>query len=236
VKIAALYDIHGNLPALEGVLSELGSIDMVLVGGDVVWGPWPQETMQALRSLRNVEFIMGNADRDVFERVNGQWKRTNDWCADRLADEDLAFLRSRSATFTADGVLFCHGSPRRDTDKITVATPQERIAAWCAGVKESTVVCGHTHSQFERQVGPWHIVNPGSVGNPFGDLGAYWAILNPDIEFRFTPYDVQTTAKKILATGYPYGERMAAQIVSRATAEDAARFFETHDQGEIAKP
>ena len=88
------------------------------------------------------------------------------------------------------------------------------------------MVCGHTHSQFERQVGSWHIVNPGSVGNPFGDPGAYWAIFNPEIEFRFTPYDVQTTAEKILATGYPYGERMAAQIVSRTTAEDAARFFE----------
>jgi putative phosphoesterase len=227
VRIAALYDIHGNLPALEAVLSEVCGIDMVLVGGDVVWGPWPQETMQALRSLRNVEFIMGNADRAVFERASGPWKDTNDWCADRLADEDLAFLRSRPATFAADGILFCHGSPRRDTDKITVGTPQERIAAWCAGVKETTVVCGHTHGQFERQVDPWQIVNPGSVGNPFGDLGAYWAILDPDLEFRFTPYDVQTTAEKILATGFPYRVTMAAQIVSRATAEDAAQFFET---------
>jgi putative phosphoesterase len=227
VRIAALYDIHGNLPALEAVLSEVGGIDMVLVGGDVVWGPWPQETMQALRSLRNVEFIMGNADRAVFERARGRWKEANDWCADRLADEDLAFLRSRPATFAADGILFCHGSPRRDTDKITVGTPQEHIAAWCAGVKETTVVCGHTHGQFERQVGPWQIVNPGSVGNPFGDFGAYWAILDPDLEFRFTPYDVQTTAEKILATGFPYRDTMAAQIVSRATAEDAAQFFET---------
>lgn len=146
-------------------------------------------------------------------------------------EEDLAFLRSRPATFAAEGILFCHGSPTRDTDKITVGTPPDRIAAWGAGVKETTVVCGHTHSQFERQVGPWRIVNPGSVGNPFGDLGAYWATLDPEIEFRFTPYDVQTTAGKILATGFPYGHKMAAEIVSPATAEDAARFFETPSSG-----
>jgi predicted phosphodiesterase len=192
--------------------------------------------MRVLRSHGQVEFIMGNADRDVFERVIGPWKRTNDWCAERLSDEDLAFLRSRPATFAADGILFCHGSPQRDTDEITVATPRERIAAWCAGVKQTTVVCGHTHSQFDRQVERWHIVNPGSVGHPFGNPGAYWAMLDPDVEFRFTPYDVQNTAERILATGYPNGERMAAQIVSRSTAEDAARFFARHDRGETVEP
>jgi putative phosphoesterase len=228
VKIAALYDIHGNLPALEAVLLELDQVDLVLVGGDVVWGPWPQETMEALRSLAHVEFITGNADRDVFDRADGRWKQVNDWCAERLADEQLAFLRSRPATFTADGALFCHGSPRRDTDKITVGTPSARIAGWCADVQEPTVVCGHTHAQFERQVGRWRIVNPGSVGNPFGDLGAYWAILDGNLEFKFTPYDVQMTARKIRATGFPYGEQMAAQITARATAEDAARPFESH--------
>ena len=86
-----------------------------------------------------------------------------------------------------------------------MGTPPDRIAACCAGIKETTVVCGHTHSQFERQVGPWHIVNPGSVGNPFGGLVAYWAILDPNLEFRFTPYDVHTTAERILATGFPLG-------------------------------
>ena len=70
-------------------------------------------------------------------------------------------------------------------------------------------------------------MNPGSIGNPFGDPGAYWAILDTDVEFKFTPYDVQMTAGKILATGFPYGERMAAQITSRTTAEDAGRLFES---------
>jgi hypothetical protein len=100
VRIASLYDIHGNVPALRAVISEIGGVDVILVGGDVVWGPWPQETMDLLRSVPNVEFIMGNADRDVFNRSAGKWKHTNDWCADRLTEDHLAFLRSRPATFS----------------------------------------------------------------------------------------------------------------------------------------
>ena len=226
MKIAALYDIHGNLPAVEVVLRELDRVDLVLVGGDVVWRPWPRETMDALLALPHVEFIMGNADRAVFERTNNQWKQTNDWCAERITTEHAAFLRTRPATFAAVGMLVCHGSPRCDTDKITVGTPEERIASWCASIQESTVVCGHTHAQFERRVGPWRIVNPGSVGNPFGDFGAYWAIFDSDVQLRFTPYDVHAAARRILATGFPYAEQMAAQVTTRTTAEDAARFFE----------
>jgi predicted phosphodiesterase len=227
VRIAALYDIHGNLPALEAVLSELGRIDLVLVGGDVVCGPWPQEAMQALRSLRNVEFIMGNADRDVFELPMAGGSRPS--IGARTGSPTRIWLSCAPVRRRLRQTAPCSVTAHRG------ATPtrsrwghrQERIAAWSAGVKETTVVSGHTHSQFERQMGPWHIVNPGSLGNPFGDLGAYWAILDPDLEFRFTPYDVQTTAEKILATGFPYGDRMAARIASRATAEDAAQFFET---------
>src|SRR5262245_40063951 len=183
--------------------------------------------MELLLALPRVAFIMGNADRDVFERAGGRWKAVNAGCCDRLTDAQLAFLRSRPATFTASSTLFCHGSPRCDTDWITVGTSAERVSSWCAGVEASTVVCGHTHGQFERQVDRWRIVNPGSVGNPFGDLGAYWAMVDSDVGLRFTPYDVQKTAERILATGFPYAEQMAGQIMTRKTAEDAARFFES---------
>ena len=227
MRVAALYDIHGNLPALEAVLAELGRVDLVLVGGDVVWGPWPQETMDVLRTLPSVEFIMGNADRDVFDRKEGDWKQTNDWCADRLSDDHVEFLRTRPATLSLDGVLYCHGSPQSDTDHITVGTPDERILSWCSDVRDRTVVCGHTHGQFERMVGDLRVVNAGSVGEPFGDRGAYWAIVDgADIELRFTPYDVDATADAIVATGYPYGPIMASNIRGSNTAEDAARWFE----------
>jgi predicted phosphodiesterase len=225
IRVAALYDIHGNLPALEAVLAEIGDVDLVLVGGDVVWGPWPQETMDLLRSLPRASFIMGNADRDVFTRKEGNWKAANDWCADRLSSEHLSFLRSMPPTVSIDGVLYCHGSPRNDTDHITLRTSESQILRWCKGLKERTVVCGHTHGQFQREVGDFRIVNAGSVGNPFGDPGAYWLMVGQGAEPRFTPYDTEATATAIRATGFPYGDVMASDIVSQSTADDAARFF-----------
>ena len=134
VQIAALYDIHGNLPALQAVIAEIKDVDVILIGGDVVWGPWPRETLALLQSLPNARFILGNTDRDVFNRSpNG--KQINDWCADQLTDAQLEFLRSWPATISMGGILFCHGSPANvDTDRITIATPAERIS-W-SGVKE----------------------------------------------------------------------------------------------------
>lgn len=227
MKVAALYDIHGNVPALEAALDEVGHVDLVLVGGDVVWGPWPQETMDVLRALPRTAFIMGNADRDVFVREDGDWKHVNDWCADRLSDDHLEFLRTRPATLSIDGALYCHGSPRKDTDLITLRTPDERIRSWCSNVSESTVVCGHTHGQFQRVVGDVRIVNAGSVGEPFGDRGAYFAVFDGgDVELCFAAYDVDAVADAIVATGYPYGPIMAANIRTVNTADDAARWFE----------
>lgn len=201
---------------LADVLSE--DVDVVVVGGDVVWGPMPQETMDLLRSLdRSVEFLVGNADRDVFDRVGGRWKETNDWCADRLSEDHLDFLRSRPAEVVVEmdglgAVLFCHGSPRSDEEAITTATPDERIVEMCAGRAERIVVCGHTHAQFERSIGDLRIVNAGSVGNPFGAAGAYWAIFGPDVELRLTTYDVQAAAAAIRSSGFPGAESMAAQV------------------------
>lgn len=224
-RIAALYDIHANLPALEAVLSDFPLVDLVVVGGDVAWGPFPRETMDLLLSLESVEFIMGNADRDVFDRTAGRWKEVNDWCADQLKDEHLEFLRTRPAMISRDGVLFCHGSPRSDVDPITTRTPDERILEWCEGADEKVVVCGHTHAQFDRYVGDLRIVNAGSVGNPFGEPGAYWVMFDDDVDLRFTSYDVKEAAAAIRATGYPDAEAMAGQISNPGPAELAAQLF-----------
>jgi len=234
MKVAALYDIHANLRALEAILAEVGDVDLILIGGDTVWGPMPRETMDLLFELDvPTTWIMGNADRDVFDRVDGSWKESNDWCADRLTAEHLEFLRTRPATASIDGILYCHGSPRNDTDHITVGTPLERLAAWCEGVDESLVVCGHTHAQFERFVPPHRIVNPGSVGNPFGDRGAYWAMFGPGIDLRFTAYDVDAAAREIEATGFPYAPTMASNITSVSTARDAAKWFGAAKRGDV---
>ena len=225
-RVAALYDIHANLPALEAVLADLEAVDVVLVGGDVVWGPWPRETMDLLLSLPgDVRFIMGNADRDVFDRVDGSWKASNDWCADRLTDEQLSFLRSWPASLSFDGVLYCHGSPRSDEEPITTGTPDDRVREMCDGVAEDVVVFGHTHAQFERTVGRYRLVNPGSVGNPFGEPGAYWAVLDGGVDLRFAPYDVAAAADRIRASGFPDAEMQAATIERPSPTATAAKLF-----------
>ena len=222
MRIAALYDIHGNAPALEAVLSEIGDVDVILIGGDVVWGPWPRETLALLQRLPNATYILGNADRDVFNRApNG--RQVTDWCADQLTAEQLEFVRSWPATVSLDGMLFCHGSPRRDTDRITIATPSERILGWCDGTDEKTIICGHTHAQFERQLGERLVVNPGSVGNPFGDAGAYWAFYDSKWALRFTRYDTTTAVARILNSGFPRAERMAGELREPAPIEQSVR-------------
>jgi putative phosphoesterase len=227
MRISALYDVHANLPALRAVLADVDASDLVLVGGDVVWGPWPQETMDILRGLGNVDFIMGNADRDVFDRVGGDWKVANDWCADRLDVDHLTFLASRPATLSFDGVLFCHGSPRSDTENITTRTSDERVREAFADVSESTVVFGHTHAQFERVVDRWRLVNPGSVGNPFGEPGAYWArFVDGEPELRFTSYDVDAAAEAVIASGWPHADMLAKQLREPGPASLAATLFE----------
>lgn len=222
MRIAALYDIHGNAPALEAVLSEIRDVDIILIGGDVVWGPWPRETLALLQRIPNASFILGNTDRDVFNRApNG--KDVNEWCADQLTNDQLEFMRSWPATVSLDGIFFCHGSPRRDTDRITIATPAERVLEWCDGVNDRTIVCGHTHAQFDRRLDGRLIVNPGSVGNPFGDSGAYWATFDSKCAFRFTRYDTMTVARLILDSGFPRAERMARELAAPDPIDQSVR-------------
>src|SRR5512142_2914911 len=65
MRVAALYDIHGNLPAREAVLDEIDrlGVDQVVVGGDVLPGPMPRQALERLLNLdRPVHFIHGNGE------------------------------------------------------------------------------------------------------------------------------------------------------------------------------
>jgi diadenosine tetraphosphatase ApaH/serine/threonine PP2A family protein phosphatase len=96
-----------------------------------------------------------------------------------------------------------------------------------AGVAEATVVCGHTHVQFDRVVAGRRLVNPGSVGMPYEDLpGARWCLLGPGVELRTTPYDLAAAAKRIRATELPEPEEFAEVVTRPPTAEEATREFE----------
>jgi putative phosphoesterase len=240
-RVAALADIHGNLPALEAVLSELAreDVDLIVVGGDVASGPLPVETLDVLRALPQARFVCGNADRSLVTAFDGgqlsSWPGpAADWCASQLSREHRDFLASFSETIpvSVDGlgrVLFCHGSPRSDEEMMTVETPEERLQKFIGGVDAEVVVCGHTHMPFERAVGPVRVVNPGSVGMPYGNPGAFWALLGPGIEFRRTDYDLEGAATRIRQSAWPGAEEFAREnVLSVASAEEAFAFFRAH--------
>jgi diadenosine tetraphosphatase ApaH/serine/threonine PP2A family protein phosphatase len=225
VRVAAVYDVHGNLPALTAVLAEVDAfgVDAIVVGGDVASGPMPVETIDALRA-RGARFVRGNADRvlDVQGASDREaWVRARRWVAARLGEERLAFLAALplDLTLELDGlgsVRFCHGAPGSDELTITRLTPDDRLRGLLEGVTERVVVCGHTHVQFDRIVDGIRVVNAGSVGAPYeAEPGAYWALLAADIELRRTAYDVEAAAAAIAAGGYP----RAAEAVTYLTAD-----------------
>jgi predicted phosphodiesterase len=235
MPVAALYDIHGNLPALEAVLRDVrrAGVDRVVIGGDVVPGPMPRETLACLRGLDvPVQFIRGNGEAAVLAEMAGadvgplpeQAREAVRWTARQLGPEDEQQLagwpKTRCALVPGLGeVLFCHATPRSDTEIFTRATAEDRLLPALAGVGAAVVVCGHTHMQFDRTVGRIRVVNAGSVGMPFGEPGAYWLLLGPDVRLRHTPYDLGAAAQRIRATSYPQAEEFAARDVLQPRSE-----------------
>jgi putative phosphoesterase len=202
VTVATLYDVHGNLPALEAVLAEVPPDVVIVVGGDVAVGPFPQETVDRLRALGDrAKWIRGNADRELHPDEDGLAPpEFLDAARAALTAEQIEFLHDLPPTATIDDVLYVHASPRNDLDIFTELTPEERIAFLFADVDADVVVCGHTHMQFDRVVAGKRVVNSGSVGMPYEEEpGAYWLL---DLERRHTPYDgarLQATREDALA-------------------------------------
>jgi putative phosphoesterase len=189
LSVAALYDVHGNLPALEAVLADVPEGATIVVGGDVcAGGEQPSETLERLRSLGGrVVWIRGNADRELMPGEEGLAPPgALEPTRAQLSDEQIEFLYSRPPTAQIERVLFCHATPRNDVDIFTERTPEERLAEIFAAVDADTVVCGHTHTQFERTIAGTRVVNAGSVGMPYEDApGAYWLL---DLEWQRTDY------------------------------------------------
>ena len=252
MRIGALYDIHGNLPALEAVLAEIerAGVDEVVVGGDVVLGPMPCETLERLLRLdRPVHFIHGNCELAVLAQMAAPeadaaayWGTTSGkplpeplregyrWVARQLQPEYESLLASWPKTLglEIDGlgpVLFCHGTPRSETELFTRLTPENRLLPVFEGLDASVVVCGHTHMQFDRAVGTTRVVNAGSVGAPFGEPGAYWALLGPDVEMRCTPYDFARAAERLRATPYPQAQEAADGVVQPPSEQAMLELF-----------
>ena len=187
---AALYDIHGNLAALEAVLAEVPDDATIVVGGDIcAGGEQPSETLTLLRGLGDrAAWLRGNADRELYPGEPGLAPpEFLEEARSKLSEEEIAFLHDLPPTQRIGDVLYCHASPRNDLDIFTERTPEERIASLFEGLDVATVVCGHTHMQYERTVAGVRVVNAGSVGAPYEDEpGAYWLL---DLEHRRTPYE-----------------------------------------------
>jgi putative phosphoesterase len=240
MRVAALADIHGNLPALEAVLAEvaLEDVDLIVVCGDVASGPLPVETIGVLRALPRARFVRGNADRALVAGFDGNQKPRlagpgADWCAAQLTREDRDFLASFAETIAieVDGLgrtLFCHGSPRSDEEMMTSRTPDARLREFL-NRDADVVVCGHTHMPFDRMAGSVRVINPGSVGMPYGEPGAYWAVLGPKIEFRRTDYDRAAAAERIRESAWSGAVGFAtSNVLTVPSIEDAMAFFSAH--------
>ena len=234
-RIAAIFDIHSNLPALEAVLEDIreAGVDGIVVGGDVLPGPMPVETIAALLALDiPTQFIHGNGDREVLARMHGgdssavpeQAREALRWVAQQLGPKDEQMLAGWPPTLNVevDGlgmVMFCHATPSNDTDVFTRLTSEAALLPVFDGIGARLVVCGHTHMQFDRMVGGIRIVNAGSVGMPFGEPGARWLLLGQEVEMRQTRYELERAAKRIRATGYPQAESFAAINVLQPPTE-----------------
>lgn len=219
MRVAALYDIHGNLPALESVLEELQhfTVDRIIVGGDVLSGPMQVECIERLQALSvPMHYLMGNSDREVIAaRYGNENKKLPPfaqemlrWSARQLAPGHEQWIASWPKTVTLQipplgTVLFCHATPRDDNEIFVAWTDEARLLPIFDAAKADVVVCGHTHMQFDRMVGKTRVVNAGSIGMPFGPPGAEWLLLGPGIELRHTNYDRDGAGRRIARTGFP---------------------------------
>jgi len=243
MRVAAIYDIHGNLPALDAVLQDIrrAGVDRVVVGGDVVPGPMPRETITALMDLDvPVQCIRGNGEREILALCAGDepstvpesFREAMHWVARRILPEQAQLLAGWPQTLRMEisgvgEVLFCHATPRSDSELFTSATPEERLRSIFEPAGVPLVVCGHTHMPFDRRIGRTRVVNAGSVGMPFGEPGAYWLLLGPDIELRHTPYDLMAAAERIRATDYPQANAFAANnVLQPPSATEMRDLFE----------
>jgi predicted phosphodiesterase len=219
-------------------------VDHIVVGGDVLPGPMPQETLALLFDLEvPVRFIYGNGELAALAQIEAAasgiveyWGTVSGqplpeplqeiirWSGSQLSTEYQDALRRWPGTLELDlsvgKVLFCHGTPRSETESFTRLTAADSLLPVFQGSAASLVVCGHTHMQFDRMIGTTRVVNAGSVGMPFGQPGADWLLLADEVHLQHTAYDLASAAERVRATGYPQAEEFATRSILEPPAED----------------
>lgn len=232
-----LYDVHGNVEALDAVLADprAADADVVVVGGDVVPGPFARAALARLEALSMpTRWLRGDGERAVAAAV-GTTESAGDLGAltAALTMAELGEGRARALgdlplTIQLDSVLFCHASPRRDDEMLTRLSPPGRWASALAGQTARLVVAGHTHQQDDRVVDGVRFVNAGSVGLPYeGDGAARWlSIVDGEPELRHTPYDAAGAGARMLAAGWPDERSVGAALLDPVEPIVVTRIFE----------
>ncbi|MFI8849896.1 metallophosphoesterase family protein [Streptomyces sp. NPDC053499] len=244
-RVAVLSDIHGVLPALDAVLAEpeVSTADRIVLTGDITAGPQPCQVLDLLAGLgERVVWISGNADRELLEYRRGDRDTIPDpiapWAAEQLSEDQLSLLGSlpHSLSVPVRGlgtVLFCHATPRNDEEVVLVDSRLDRWEEVLGGLDADirTVVCGHTHMPFVRLAHGRLVVNPGSVGMPYGRAGAHWALLGPGVELRTTDFDIEAATRRITREcSYPDIAEWADYFLhARATDAEALDAFAPRD-------
>jgi predicted phosphodiesterase len=226
MRIATLCDIHGNLPALDAVLREVDAAgaDRVVLLGDIALGPMPGPTLDRLAGLGDrAIWVHGNCEREMVTAYDGG-EIPGPFGASAAASAALIGRAHRdrldglplTVTLDIEGLgptLFCHASPRRDDEMLLVDSPPGRWADALADVRAGVVCFGHTHMPYDRLAAGRRVINPGSVGMPYGHPGAAWALLGPDVTLRQTGYDEAAAARQIGASGYAGADEWAREYV-----------------------
>jgi putative phosphoesterase len=237
-SVAVLSDIHGVLPALDAVLAEpeVRHAERIVLTGDIAAGPMPVPVLDRLLGLGDrVTWVRGNTDRQLVELARGLIDDADHpiepWAARQLSADHVDWLARLPYPVTLDvagfgQVVFCHATPRDDDEVVLV---DSRLERWAEVLQDlpgevMTVVCGHTHMPFTRLANRRQIVNPGSVGMPYGRQGAHWALLaDGAVTMRHTPYDAAAACALVTEqSSYPDVAQWADYFLhARASDADA---------------
>lgn len=236
MNVLALYDIHGNIDALEAVLADprARDPDAVVVGGDAVPGPFAAATLDRLREL-DPRWVRGNGEREVAEALTAAEPDPDDMAAvtAKLTAAEIGAGAARALgelplTLELDGVLYCHATPRADAEMVTRISSAERWAEVLSTTDAGLVVAGHTHQQDDRTVGTTRFVNAGSVGLPYeGDAAARWLWVADGVpELRQTAYDGRAAGER-MRERWPDVRSIGAALIEPIEASEITRIFES---------